>query len=243
MPSINTIRHDSVFNPRENNYPIHIIGCGATGSHVFASLVNLGLTKVHCYDFDNVEPHNLANQVYLQADIGKPKVSGCARYAHNKLGEVPEQMTFNNRRVDQQWLTRQSLTGVVFLLTDTMSSRREIFNNLVHCDGARQPTNLIPRGPFLMIETRMASTHGAVYTINPFDKQQADWWLSTLVDDDNPDTTELSPCGTTLSVGTTASILANYAVWQMINHLIDPLAGNRKIDFFLKPTLVMAEAA
>ena len=60
--AINIMRHESVFNPADYPYPVHIIGAGATGSRVFAAITELGMKHVHVYDPDVVEDHNLANQ-------------------------------------------------------------------------------------------------------------------------------------------------------------------------------------
>lgn len=249
-PTINIMRHESIFDPREHPYPIHIIGAGATGSHVFAALVGLGVTNISVYDYDVVEEHNLANQIYMGADVGLPKVEACSNYYCNKLGvdEPPDDMKFIEMKVTEATLSEHayfSSGGIVFLLTDTMASRRTIFNSLtrLHVEGRAAPTRAMSRHAVtLFIETRMASTHGNIFTVNPFDKAARDAWLSTLVDDTDEDTVELSPCGTALSVGPTASIIANYAVWQLLQFYTDPLAVQPQVDLFLKPTLTMTSA-
>lgn len=240
--AINIMRHESVFNPSEHPYPIHIIGAGATGSRVFAALVELGMVNIHVYDPDVVEDHNLANQIYMVRDIGKPKVHGCAEFALAKLGSPHESMMFHERTVTETFIRAGNVQGgIVFLLTDTMASRREIVNTLAsRCFGT---TEQQITAPILIIETRMASTHGAVLSLNPFDKNAHKRWLSTLVDDSNTDAIELSPCGTSLSVGTTASLIANYAVWQMMQFFVDPLGMQAQVDLFFKPTLTITSPA
>lgn len=239
MTELNISRHESVFNPSKYPYPINIVGVGATGSHVFANLVALGCTNIHVWDFDHVESHNLANQIYLAEDIGTPKVEACRAYYERKIGSPPPpSMTFNNHRVGAN--NPDAMTGVLFLLTDSMESRLEIHDHCVYTD----LDTTLPK-TFLIIETRMASTHGAVNVINPYDPSQLLHWIKGMeaIDDNDPDTVELSPCGTTLSVGATASTIANYATWQMVNFFIDPLAVSKSIEIFLKPTLTIAEAA
>jgi hypothetical protein len=118
--------------------------------------------------------------------------------------------------------------GIVFLLVDDMATRSEIFRALVRT-----------KNVFLVIETRMGSTHGNVFTINPFDTDMCRDWQNTLVDDTDEENIELSPCGTTLSVGPTAALIANYAVWQMMQFLVDPIALQPRIDLFFKPTLTV----
>jgi len=240
--SINIMRHESIFNPKEYPYPIHIIGAGATGSRVFAALVELGITDLHVYDDDVVEDHNLANQIYGVDDINEPKVNGCIAFARHKLGIVPEGMEAYNRRVTDGYLRNGGVAGgIVFLLTDTMASRREIVAGLhrrCHSLGSAAAS-----APLLVIETRMASTHGSIFTLNLFDDELYKQWRSTLVDDDDEDSIELSPCGTALSVGTTASLIANYAVWQMMQFFVDPVGLQPRVDLFFKPTLTMTMSA
>jgi molybdopterin/thiamine biosynthesis adenylyltransferase len=239
---INIMRHESVFNPKDHAYPIHIIGAGATGSRVFAALVELGMTNINVYDPDVVEDHNLANQIYMVRDIGKPKVLGCAGFAGEKLGSQHGDMGFHERTVTETFIREGNVQGgVVFLLTDTMASRKEIVNTLVsRCFGTTSQQAI---APILIVETRMASTHGAVFSLNPFDKQAHKNWLATLVDDSDTDNIELSPCGTALSVGTTASLIANYAVWQMMQFFVDPLGMQAQVDLFFKPTLTITSPA
>lgn len=239
--SINIMRHESIFDPKDYPYPVHIIGAGATGSRVFAALVELGITNISVYDDDIVEDHNLANQIYGAEDIGSSKVSGCAAFARHKLGILPEGMQFFQRRVTDGFLRNDGVAGgIVFLLTDTMASRREIVAGLHRrCS----TPSLATSAPLLIIETRMASTHGSVFTINLFDEELYKQWRSTLIDDDDEDAIELSPCGTALSVGTTASLIANYAVWQMMQFFVDPVGLQPRVELFFKPTLTMTMSA
>lgn len=250
MPdTIDIIRHESVFDPSKYNYPMHIIGAGATGSRVFAALVELGMTNIKVYDPDRIESHNLANQIYNTDDVGEYKVTGCKKFYQRKVGTltVPEEMLFLPEKVTAGFLLRNNIYGgVVFILTDTMASRQAIFNGLTR--RTEDSVNSIGEGgdpalrrpPLLIIETRMGSTHGSIFTVNPFDKAACDAWHKTLVDDTNEDNIELSPCGTTLSVGTTAALIANYAVWQMMQFFTDPLSVQPQLDFFFKPTLTIS---
>ncbi|RLA51068.1 MAG: hypothetical protein DRR42_11345 [Gammaproteobacteria bacterium] len=247
MDVLNIMRHESVFNPANYPYPFHIIGAGATGSRVFAALVELGITNITVYDDDSIEDHNLANQIYMAKDINELKVVGCKRFVEAKLGTVPETMTFYNGRVTPALINNGYVNGgIVFLLTDTMDSRRKIFDSLANrnASGTAISNNIqLTTAPMLIIETRMGSTHGSVFSVNPFDKNACNAWRETLVDDTDEDIIELSPCGTTLSVGTTAALIANYAVWQMMQFFVDPLALQPQIDFFFKPTLTIPSTA
>ena len=125
-------------------------------------------------------------------------------------------------------------TGVLFVLTDTMQSRREI------AAIARSQQTLSTNRLFLVIETRMASSYGNVYAVNPFDDAQWEAWTGSFVDDD-ADTTEVSACGASISVGPTAAIIANLAVWQMIHAITNPEAVDEVSNIFCKPSMLTTE--
>jgi len=225
MSDLNLSRHLSVFNPLDHPAPVHIIGAGATGSRLWLALIELGITNISIYDFDNVESHNLANQIYLNKHIGMPKVYALRDYYTLKTGVTPpDSMNFVNDKITSSW--RNEFDGSVFILTDTMSSRREIFETFCAAN------------PFIhrVFETRMASTHGNVNTVNPNDYTDSLAWIDSLVDDDAPG--ETSACGASISVGTTASVIANLAVWQFILSCTDPVGVDPNIELFLKPLII-----
>ena len=218
---LSTVRHDEVFPPRLHHLPINIIGAGAIGSRVFAALFELGLDTISTFDFDDVEAHNLANQIYGNADVGTRKVTALAHWAETKLDvrRLPDTLHFRDKRVERG----TELIGTVFLLVDSMEQRRKIFEECI-VDNYN-----VPR----VIDVRMASTHGNVFTFNPH--SQGEQWLATLIDDDQA---EVSACGTSLTVGTTASILSNIAVWQFMHSVTNPEARDDIINVFLKPLTI-----
>jgi hypothetical protein len=240
--ALNIMRHESIFNPADAPFPMHIIGAGATGSRVFSALIELGVQNIAVYDPDIVEDHNLANQIYMASDVGRAKVKGCYEYAKAKLGtkKLPETLEFKETLVTKNYMHEGGVAGgVVFLLTDTMKSRKNIVTALTkRCGNSGSET----APPMLIIETRMGSTHGSIFSINPFDAAAVKAWNTTLVDDEDKDNLELSPCGSSLSVGTTASLIANYAVWQMMQFFVDPIGMQPRIDLFFKPTLTIVSS-
>lgn len=214
---INISRHSSIFNPAKHQEPIHIIGAGATGSRLFSSLVELGFQDITVYDDDIVEIHNLANQLFSMEDLNKKKVDALNDWVNKKLGEGLKYGSFITDRLPNE---NYILDGYVFLLTDTMSSRKEIF------DSCLKDNDSIKR----VIETRMASSYGNIFSFNPI--KHGEQWVSTLIDDKDA---EKSYCGSSISVGATASIIANHAVWQFMLSLNDPEAADDIVDIFLQP--------
>ena len=106
-------RSSEVFNPEFVDKDIHVIGAGATGSFVIQTLVRFGVKKLHIWDFDIYEAHNVNNQAILQECVDKPKVEAqkelCEKInpnveiiAHNekvtpeKINEIPTQKDIAN---------------------------------------------------------------------------------------------------------------------------------------------------
>lgn len=221
---IDTMRHDEVFNARKNNQKIAIIGAGAIGSRVFASLVELGLTNITVHDFDTVASHNLANQIFNYCHIDVFKVIALADWFMKKTGDssLPKEIKLIPEKVTKE----TPIAGNVFLLVDSMAAREQIFKENIF-----QNTSV-----YNVIDVRMASTHGNIFTFNPH--TQGNQWLSTLTDDALAET---SACGSSLTVGTTASILSNLAVWQFMHLKTNKEAVDDIINIYLKPLCVATQ--
>lgn len=200
MNLIDTSRQVGVFSPDKfGDQRIDVIGAGASGSHIALSLAKLGLEKIHVWDFDDVESHNVCTSRFQQSDIGRKKVEAlrdCVR------AETGLEIQIHPERVDGT----QKLGKFVFLLTDTMASRKEIWQNAIR----------FKVGTKLMIETRMGASEGRIYVVNPNRPAEVRGWEETLYEDADA---EVSACGTSLQVGPTAEFLSGLAVWQLIRWL------------------------
>lgn len=117
---INLSKSFEYFNPAKFRQRIHIIGCGATGSALAENLVRLGLTDLVLYDFDTVDEHNIANQMYRTIDIGKPKTEALKE----QLVAINPDLE-NTIKIRGKW-DKQQIGGAVFLCVDSIESRREI---------------------------------------------------------------------------------------------------------------------
>ncbi len=224
MNSVDITRHIDVFSRDAfGDRRIDVVGAGATGSRIVLSLAKLGLENIHVWDFDTVEAHNIANQVYGMGDIGKLKVD-----ALHDLVKAQTGLTIHKhaQRVDGS----QELGDVVFVLTDTMASRKEIWKK-----GIRYKMRTK-----LMIETRMGASEGRVYTVVPTRAPHVKGWEGTLYDDA---VAEVSACGTAITVGPTAEYLSGLAVWQLIRWQAIEQGKEDTLDneilFGLRPPYIM----
>ena len=110
------------FNPESCTDRIHLIGCGSVGSTVAEFLARFGLKNAKLYDFDVVEEHNLANQMFTVQDLYKPKAE-CVwnRWVNDINPEAAKTVEFDN----EGW-HGQKLSGYVFLCVDNIELRKKI---------------------------------------------------------------------------------------------------------------------
>lgn len=223
--SVDPIRHLEVFPPHAfGNKRVDVIGTGASGSEMVVKIAKLGVQNIHIWDFDAVEDHNVPNQVFGLEHVGQLKVEALAKIVKSATGTKIEA---HNERVDGS----QALGEVVFLATDTMSSRKEIWEKGLKLKLKTK----------LLIETRMGSDNGRVYAINPSKLSHIKAWEATLYSDKEAET---SACGASISVGPTAGIIAGYAVWQMIRWFSIEQGKEDELDneiiFSLRPTMTIS---
>ena len=194
------------FQP-ENVDRIHIIGCGSVGSTVAELLARYGLTKFSLYDFDEVEPHNIVNQMFVQSDIGKNKVECVA----NMITAINPEAEKDIKMFNKGW-NGQNLDGYVFLCVDNIDLRREI--------AQKNKYNAFIKGMF-DFRTRLvdAQHYGADWS-KPKDKEA---FLNSMSfsHDEAKEATPVSACNVELSVATTVRTICAFGVNNFINFVKD----------------------
>lgn len=196
---MNPIRHILVFDPdRFDKARVDIIGCGAVGSRIAMEMAKLGVRNLHLWDGDSVEAHNIANQLFGLADVGRPKVEALAEAISAATGLSP---TIHHQRIEGPI----TLGSVVFLAVDTMAARRAIFKDCLHLKFTTQ----------VVIEVRMGVEELRVYGFNPRSRADVLAWEETLTDDEK---TVESACGARTTVGATAGITACVAVHRFLQY-------------------------
>ena len=196
---IDYLRQLPLLNPANFKKSVAIIGAGATGSYVALALAQMGIKNISVYDFDNVEEHNLPNQCFGIEHIGMSKVDALNDVIKKKCG-------FNIQVYNEKVVAQTLRAGYIFILTDTMSSRKEIFNNCIK--GRAFNTELV-------IETRMDIDNGRVYAFNPNISAQVKEWEDTLYSDEE---STASMCRASFSIVPTVMVLAGLAVWRLLHH-------------------------
>jgi molybdopterin/thiamine biosynthesis adenylyltransferase len=204
-------RHSELFDAEKFDDAVTVIGAGATGSWLVLQLANLGITNITVYDFDTVEEHNVPNQLYGLTDIGKPKVQALYEYIKEQTGLV---IKGKNEKYE-----KQRLGGYVFLMVDSMAERKRIYEESIK----------MKRAVKLLVEPRMGLDVGRIYNVDPVDLTQLEWYEDTYYSDDEA---EVSACGTSMTVITTAMAVASFCARQLINHVDGtPLHNEILLDF------------
>lgn len=215
---MNYTRQFGILDPEQiKNKSITLIGAGATGSHIALLLAQMGWGDssrgqgvLRVFDGDKVEEHNLANQIYEPSHIGKPKVEALSEIILRKCGF---EIQAYNQMVDDNTPSDLIRSTYVFLLTDTMSSRKEIFEKHLR----------FPFNTDLLVETRMGLRVGRIYSFNPNNGTHVEEWKSTLYSDD---VAEASACGTSQSIVSTVMFLASLASGRVLQHFNTEYGAN-----------------
>lgn len=200
---MNLNKHIEFFNPALVTEPIHIIGCGALGSHVAELLVRLGCDNIHLWDFDVVSPHNITNQLYFGTQIGEPKTKALTTI-----------LTCINPKVNltlHDKYEMQNITGYIFLMVDSIDLRRAIVEHLKENKYVKA-----------MFDARMRLTDAQSYGADWTNQEDIIALLNTMQfsSEEAKASTPVSACGTTLSVTPTVKVVASITVSNFINLML-----------------------
>lgn len=193
------------FDPNRVDGRCHIIGCGSVGSTIAENLARLGVTKFALYDFDVVEPHNLANQMFVQKDIKTAKVEATKRIITDINPE-----TESTIELYPEGYTGQTLNGYVFLAVDNIDLRREICQK-----------NRMNRAIKVMFDVRTGLETASTYAAFWGDIAQVNNLLKSM-DYSHEEAKAVAPvtaCGRTLGVAATVRIASILCVCQFVNHV------------------------
>lgn len=184
----------------------HIIGCGSVGSTVAELLVRLGLTKISLYDFDTVTAHNLANQMFLNKDIGKPKVEALADLLEAINPDLRNTLTL----YPQGWDESCRLNGYVFLCVDNIDLRRKIAT-------LNRPNNAIKA----MFDFRTRLEDAQHYAALWSDPKMVDNFIKSMEfsHEEAKEYTPMNACHVELGVAPTVRVICSYGVANFINFI------------------------
>lgn len=191
------------FDPSNVNGKIHIIGCGSVGSTLAEMLARLGIRDFVLYDFDTVEAHNLANQMFRHTDIGKMKVEATKELIISINPEAAPCITMH-----PEGYTNQRLNGYVFLCVDNIDLRREI------CE-----KNRMNRAIKAVFDFRTRLEDAQHFAADWSNIRQIDAMIATMQfsHEEAHDATPKTACGTELGVVPTVRMVCTVGVSNFIN--------------------------
>lgn len=194
-------KHMEFFDPTKLQEAIHVIGCGAIGSHIAEQCARLGIQAIHLWDFDTVSAHNIANQNFKDSDIDTPKTEALERIIH----EInPDAVVVLHK---EGWKKDARLSGYVFLCVDNIDIRREIVLD-----------NLNNQYIKAYCDIRMGLTDSQIYFIENSPKLIEEL-LKTMnfSHEEAKDNVPVSACGLSLSVIPTIKMATAIAISNWIN--------------------------
>lgn len=191
------------FNPSSVNERIHIIGCGSVGSTIAELLARFGLTKFSLWDMDIVESKNLANQMFINKDIGKNKAEATAKHIYNINPDAAEDI-----RIYPNGWNGERLSGYVFLCVDNIELRKKIVEQHMNEDSIKAMFDFRTR--------LLDAQHYAADWSNQ--KNKEDFYASmNFTHEEAAEATPVSACGITLGVAPTVRLVCNAGVCNFIN--------------------------
>ena len=180
-------RQQDLIEPDRLDVPITVVGCGGIGSFVVLALGKMGCRALAVYDDDRVEAHNIPNQAYRLADVGRLKVEALADLVRDVAGASLE--------IRAERVRKQRLQGVVVTAVDTMAARREIWlRGIRHRAG-------VP----LYLDARMGAEVARILTVRPADPDDVRRYEASLHADEEA---VILPCTAQAIVYTGFSIAA-----------------------------------
>ena len=203
MDTLNLSKSYDFFKPEDCKERIHIIGCGSVGSTIAELLARFGLTKITLYDFDTVEPKNLANQMFRQEHIGLLKVEALL----DMLCEINPKIQASTR-IEPHGYDFQNISGYVFLCVDNIELRREIAVANKH-------------NPYIkaMFDFRTRLTDAQHYAADWSDIKMVDDFIKSMnfSHEEAAKETPVSACNVTLSVAPTVRMICSLGVANFVN--------------------------
>ena len=191
------------FDPSKVTEKCHIIGCGSIGSNVAELLVRYGVEDLVLWDFDTVEPHNIANQLYTEEDVGKPKTETLLtllRKINPKLKKAKVKEKYES----------DILSGYVFMCVDNVEVRQDIVN-----------TNKMNPNVSAVFDFRTTLLEGQCYFADWRNKKQKESLIQSLdfTHEEAKANTPVSACGFELSVSPVVKMCSIMGIVNFTNFI------------------------
>lgn len=197
-------RQSDLITPNQLLFPITIIGAGGIGSWASLALAKMGAISLTIIDFDKIEIHNTASQVYGADDVGRSKVDALQeiinRFTHRQVTPI----TFFGTAAEYS-ASGLPFGRVVISAVDSLEERKKIWELVRPLMGAID----------LYMDCRMGGEQLRILCVSPYN---ADSVLKYQKKMDAPVTADPTPCtsravsyNTFMIGGMIASLVKRYA--------------------------------
>lgn len=123
--TVNWVRQRDWFDPQKHPHSkVHIIGAGGIGSPTGLALSKLGIAHIKLTDFDEVEAHNIPNQMYTIHHAGISKLD--ALQAMCEAFGATDVTTWEGKGEDYP----ESYEGIVVTGLDNMDARKAVWEKV-----------------------------------------------------------------------------------------------------------------
>ncbi len=182
---------------------IMVFGQGGIGSHLTFFLARTG-AEIITVDFDTVEEHNIAGQLYGKEDVKKLKVTAMVDVIGRLCGEC--NITPVNEEIDEtrgEWVSYLEQADVVCVSFDSIYARRLAYNRWKK-EGKQGS---------LFVDGRMSIENGQVFTVLKDSASDYEFYETSFFDD-----SEVEGATCTMKATThCGSLIASLMVAQITN--------------------------
>lgn len=174
-------RQSDIFNPENpaHQKQVVLVGAGTIGSWLGLALSKLGVDDLIVIDPDSVELHNIPNQFFIQSQCGKSKVSSLSALLKG-LGYPKMRGAYGKITPDNFDILKENISitkDTIFVsCVDNMEARKAVF----------EIATTLPNVKFF-VDGRMAGQFIRVFSIDLSNKEDVNFYRSTLHNDDTSD--------------------------------------------------------
>jgi len=178
---------------QKNLKEVTIIGAGGVGSCLILAASIMGFKKIHLWDFDTLEEHNLSTTMYPECFLGLPKTTA-AKELVKHFGCKTEIIEH------QEWGPLDPLTPCVMMAPDNMEIRKIVYMAWTRSNKRK-----------VIIDGRMGALTMEVITCDYWNDNYLSTWKSSSEIEDEPCTAKHTIF--------TANIIAGIMLSQIFNVL------------------------
>lgn len=193
------------FQPDKDTSRLHIVGCGSVGSTLAENLARCGLKNFTLWDFDRVERHNIANQMFRSQDVGRLKVEAL----RDILCEINEECADSIQLKPDGWQGKL-MSGYIFLCVDNIELRRKIVEQHMNSIFVK-----------VMYDFRTGLESAQHYAAEWSNYKMREDLLNSMAfsHEDAKEEAPVSACGVTLGLCPTVRIICAYGAANHINYI------------------------